>query len=271
MLRYLKAAFLLKLPLPGLGWLPVNVLAMLGFLMLGFGSPGFWLLGLGLEIIYLYAVSTNPRFKRWVDLQGSLKGDQAFAQQWETLVDQLGPFDRDRVYKLQHKCDQVIRAYQDAHASEYMIQSNQDALRQLSWLYLKLLIAKQNLQSLSTSTGITELKSRIQSLQTDLENKTLSEPIRESKSATLEILEKRLQNLNQRDASLQEIDSDLSRIEAQVDLALENATMQGQPQAISTNIDLYSHVLDGQLFGDSAQSIADIDQKLKQASNIIKE
>ena len=243
MLRYWKAAFLLKLPFPGLGWLPVNVVAMLGFLMLGFGSPGFWLLGLGLEIVYLYTISSQPRFRRYVDLQSSLKGDQAFAQQWETLCGQLGPFDRDRVYKLQRKCDQVIRAYQDAHSSEYIIQSNQDALRQLSWLFLKLLIAKQNLQSLGTATGITELKSRIQSLQTDLENKTLTETIRESKSATLEILEKRLQNLNQRDTSLQEIDSDLNRIEAQADLALENATMQGQPQAISTNIDLYSHVL----------------------------
>jgi len=64
--------------------------------------------------------------------------------------------------------------------------------------------------------------------------------------------------------SLQEIESDLNRIDAQVDLALENATMQGQPQAISGNIDLFSSALDENFYGESAKTIANLDQTLRQ-------
>jgi hypothetical protein len=68
--------------------------------------------------------------------------------------------------------------------------------------------------------------------------------LRTSKQATLNILEKRLANLERRGQSLAEIEGDLERIEAQVELARENAAMGSQPETVSANIQLASRMLD---------------------------
>jgi len=74
--------------------------------------------------------------------------------------------------------------------------------------------------------------------------------VRESKRATLNILKKRLNNLHRKAETLEEIDSDLVRIEAQVDLVRENAGMQSKPQTISADIELASNLVSGGLLDD---------------------
>ncbi len=69
-----------------------------------------------------------------------------------------------------------------------------------------------------------------------------------------------MENLQRREQSLAEIDSDLTRIEAEVALAVENATLRGQPQAVSSNIDLVSQSLDPGIYGSSEADVADLDQ-----------
>ena len=64
MFRYLKAAFWAAPQFAGLGRLPLNVLALSGFGILGFGHAGFWLLGLALEGTYLYALVSSARFRQ---------------------------------------------------------------------------------------------------------------------------------------------------------------------------------------------------------------
>ena len=67
-------------------------------------------------------------------------------------------------------------------------------------------------------------------------------------------------NMRRREDALEEIDSDLLRVEAQVDLVLENATIQGKPQTISTDIELASDLVGGALFGDDEGLVADLDR-----------
>jgi len=84
--------------------------------------------------------------------------------------------------------------------------------------------------------------------------------IEESKKATQGILRKRVANLQRREQSLEEIASDLTRLEAQIDLAVENAGMRGKTETISTKIDLVSHLLDDSIYGESGPSIAVLDE-----------
>jgi hypothetical protein len=67
--------------------------------------------------------------------------------------------------------------------------------------------------------------------------------LRASKEARLKLLRDRFDNVGTREASLAEIDSDLARIEAQIDLALEEATLRGRPTALSGHIQLTSELL----------------------------
>ncbi len=58
----------------------------------------------------------------------------------------------------------------------------------------------------------------------------------------------------------------MTRIENQVDLILENATIQGKPQTISTDIQLASDLVGGAAFGDSQVVIADLDEAFGQST-----
>jgi hypothetical protein len=130
----------------------------------------------------------------------------------------------------------------------------------LTWLYLRLLTGQQYLLSPESQTTEHKLRQQTATIERELQSDKLGPSLRESKAATLRIFAKRLDNLQRREQVLQEIDSDLTRIEAQVDLAVENASMSGESEAVSSNITLVSHMLDPALFGDSQGLIADLDR-----------
>src|SRR5262245_18429791 len=91
MLRAIKAAFLLRWPIKGLGYVPVNVVALACLGALGFGNHGFWLAGTGLDTLYLPMLVSNRRFLNWVAAQDKVVEDGSVARKLKTLVDQLAP------------------------------------------------------------------------------------------------------------------------------------------------------------------------------------
>ena len=72
----------------------------------------------------------------------------------------------------------------------------------------------------------------------------MSASLRESKQATLELTQKRIANARRRAGTLAEIGSDLARIEAQVDLALEDAGLEGKPAVVTSNLNLLNQILE---------------------------
>src|SRR5262245_38646216 len=77
---YLKAAFLRKTRVPGLGGLPTNLMVLGVFGVLGLANPGFWLLGAAGEVLYLTLKSSSARFQKLI------QGERLLAAQknWET-------------------------------------------------------------------------------------------------------------------------------------------------------------------------------------------
>ena len=67
MLKYIKKAFFLRMAVPGLGAVPLNILALLVVGVFGLAEPGLWLMGAGLELLYLLTLGTSKRFQRVVD------------------------------------------------------------------------------------------------------------------------------------------------------------------------------------------------------------
>jgi len=257
--KYLKAAFLFGVPVPALGSFPVNALAAVGFAILGFGHPGFWLLGLGLETTVVCGLAFNPRFQRLVNSrQMQLSGGDTSAQR-QALINLLSPEAKARLSKLIDQCNKVLQVYTGTQAYDYVVTTNRDALSNLQWLYLKLLVARHYLETASNSDA-QSLKRNIDSLEQELKDPAVTDALRQSKSATLSIMKQRMNNFQNRTRIMQEIDSDLTRIEAQVDLALDNASMQGKPQTISTEIELASDLVSGTLFGESQNDVAALDR-----------
>jgi hypothetical protein len=277
MLRYIKAAFWARMQLPGLGPLPLNALATLGFAILGFGHPAFWLLGVGLESGYLALVATQPRFQRLVAAQERAREGSHAAVRRQELVAKLLPASRERMARLETTCTRVQEV--EAEDESIVRESNRDALGRLAWIYLKLLLARDRLEAARSQASQAELESRVAALSRDLEAPGTTSELRESQQATLKLLQQRLANLARAAATVKEVDSDLARIEAQVDLALDNARLDrgdDRGDLISGDITLASHLLGGGLdFGEAEPAVAELDRvyaaRRAQAAGVVRE
>lgn len=245
---------------PALGRIPVNALAASAFAILGFGHPGFWLLGLAAEAVIVPSLAFNKRFQNVVDAEQRQVSSGDSQAKRSSLV-QLLPADYKRkLSDLERKCDKVLEVYRNAQADEFIIDTNREALDNLKWVYLKLLIARYHLLTAGTEDTPEVLSKKIDSLQAELSNSQDTAALRQSKAATLDILKRRLANVQKREQSVEEVESDLTRVESQVDLILDNAAMQGKPQTISTDIELASDLVSGGMFGDAESAVADLDR-----------
>ena len=270
MWRYLKAAFLVGMDVPALGRVPVNVLAAAGFLILGFGHPGFWFLGLAAEAAIVPALAFNKRFQKVVDAEDrQISSDDSEAKR-ESLIQTLPADYKKRLADLQRKCGKVLEVYRNAQAEDFLIDTNREALENLKWVYLKLLIARYHLLTAGTDDTPDSLIKKINSLQEELGDTSETPALRQSKAATLDILKRRLANIERREQSLEEVESDLTRVESQVDLILDNAAMQGKPQTISTDLELASDLVSGGMFGDAESAVADLDRDFGKGRTVVK-
>jgi hypothetical protein len=259
--RYLKSAFLVRVDVPALGHLPVNVLLAAAFLILGIAQPAFWLAGLAVEVALVFSLAFNSRFQNYVhaqELKASREGDD---QKRNALFQTLPPESHQRIGQLAAKCARVLDVYRSQQAEDYIIDSNRDALNRLQWTYLKLLVARFHLTSANHTESEQSLQRRISELERELQQTSQPDSLRESKSTTQAIFKKRLQNLQRSGQTLEEVDSDCTRIEAQVDLLLENASIQGKPQTIASDIELASDLLGLGVFGDDEQAVTHLDRK----------
>ena len=260
MWRYLKAAFLVGVDVPALGRVPVNALAAVGFLILGFGHPGFWFIGLAAEAALVPTLAFNKRFQNVVDAEDRQLSDGDSQNKRTSLIQTLPSDYKKRLSDLERKCDKVLEVYRNAQADLFVIDTNRGALDNLKWVYLKLLIARYHLLTAGTDDTPQSLVKKIKTLQDELQDSDESAALRQSKTATLDILKRRLANIQRREQSLEEVESDLTRVESQVDLILDNAAMQGKPQTISTDLELASDLVSGGMFGEAESAVADLDR-----------
>ncbi len=243
MFRYLHAAFWVRERLPFLGPLPVNVLAMAAFLTLGFGHPAFWLLGLLGETAYLWAMTSSERFRKIVDaLEWQTENENGNERQ-KALVEKLNEEHRHRREQLHEQLTEVRQAYEEFAGEDVTAQGNLSSLRELDAAYAKLLLARQHLMESNQRTKNSAIENDVRELEEELTNEGLSSTARSSKEATLELLQKRLEAARQRVETLVEIESDLERIEAQFNLAVDSAAMRSKPEDLHVDVDLTSRLI----------------------------
>ena len=238
MFRYLRAAFTARPRVPGLGGVPFNLLGLAGFGILGAANPAFWALGLGFEAAYLFGLASNRRFREVVDARSAPPPPPSRepGAGWEQLVAELGGGERARLMALNAKLQRILGLYERFHADDLTSGQNRESLLALLGHYARLLLARENLERHWTDDDDAGLRAEAAALEADLRDQGLTSELRASKTRTLEIVQARLENQKRRAQMGEEIDSELRRIEAQFDLALENAAMSSTPQAISSDL-----------------------------------
>ena len=246
MWRYLKEAFWARVNLPAAGPLPVNALAVLGVGILGCAEHALWLLGVGLETAYLYLLATNPRFQKVITARDHWQAQQSSERSRRDLLAQLSPESRARLERLEDKIRRAVALSRGETNAGLLGDSNLDAMEKLAALHLRLLGVEHDLQAVQQQTDEAGLARQAAILEQELQagGGPLSTALRESKQATLALTQKRLANAKRRAESIAEVGSDLARIEAQVELALEDASLGGKPTIVASNLNLLNRILE---------------------------
>ena len=264
MWRYLKAAFLVGVDVPGLGRLPVNALGAAAVGILGFVEPSLWLAGLGVEVALVTSLAFHPRFQKVVDARADSRLLEDSHAKRDALVAALPDDLRTRLRALEATSARILSIYQTLGVEPALLAGTESSLDKLQWIYLKLLIARTHLTRELGTEPEGRLQARIRNIRFTMQQSppAQSEPpgaLQRSQEATLTILERRLENLRNRDRILSENASDLSRIEAQVDLMRENAAIEGKPASVETEIELASDLASPDLYGSQSSLVRDLD------------
>lgn len=240
---YVKAAFNAR---PIGMFVPPNWIGLAAFALLGLANPGFWVLGAGLEIAYLTALSTNPRFQRTVAASRSSERQRDSQAQLDGLVARLTGEHRQRYRALQERCRTIVDAQHHGAAIVPGLEAQQDGLGRLLFMYLRLLLARQAMARVLAEEGRGQaLQERVEELRRQIADARVGDDLRRSLSGQVELLEQRLAGRREARQKLAYIDAELRRIEEQVELIREQAVLTTDPAVLSARIDAIAATLGG--------------------------
>ena len=242
---YLSEAFNAGLDIKGMGEIPVNKLFILGTFILGFSNPGFWFAGAALEIIYLYYLSTNPRFQKYVQSKQFEQVQQTRNEKLQQIVSSLEPPLQSRLSKLNSNIAEInkLMDWNLDETSSFLNKSKQDTLNHLPTIFLKLLKTKQLIQESLARTKSSQIHDEINRLEQQLKAEHLSPALENSLKSNILIQQKRLQNLENAHENEMLVEMELQRIESQLSLAREEIALDSSPEGLSANIDRINSTL----------------------------
>lgn len=237
---FVRAAFHRRPSMRGLGEAPWNKIALVALAILGIGNPGFWLLGLGGELLYLYLVATSPRFQTLVRAE-KLQAERAAAEaRVGGRLTELSEEGQHRFQVLHSKCVEVqsITETMQAGASAPLDEARWRGLDELLWLFLRLQVSLETLIRQLGRSDRRSLETEVATLAQELAAAPEApERLKKSKTSLLELKKKRLENLDRAAEAQQILEAELQRIEQQVELLREEAAISRSPEALSAKID----------------------------------
>ncbi|MBI3262878.1 MAG: hypothetical protein HYZ58_06980 [Acidobacteria bacterium] len=244
---YLRAAFNAR-PIGML--VPPNWIGLAAFGLLGMTNPGFWAIGLGLELAYLTTLATNPRFQRSVGASKLSDTHQQWQRQIDALMSRLDETDRRRYRAFESRCQSILNLQIQGSAVPTGLEAQADSLGRLRWIYLRLLVTRQIVRQVlgegaPPREAGNELTGRIGQVERQLEAPDLTADLRRSLSSQLDILRQRLDKRSEAGQKLTFLDAEITRIQEQVELIREQAALSADPEALSRRIDEIATTLAG--------------------------
>lgn len=226
--RYLWSAFNarpLGMPLPP-NWLALAAVGLLG----AFISPGFWVLGAGLELAYLGLLASSQRFRKAVDA-GEVRLDPAELR-YESTLAQLGDSQRQRQQRIEGRAREVLQLL----SRSPLMASHADSLEQLVWLNLRLLVAGQALSVVVDTAAQDSAELQQQEAQIDqrLAASDLGDELRRSLEQQKQVIDARQAAHAEGLRRKEHVDAELARIDQQIALIREQTLLATDEEQIGT-------------------------------------
>ncbi len=237
---YVKRAFLVRPHIKGLGEVPVNLLAVGGIVVLGLANPAVWLLGASAEVAYLALVSSDERFQKWVRAMesASRSGDQNARR--EAMLSGLGDKRQARYRELERRCEEMLLTARKSGSSVGLEQPLTESLNRMVWVFLRLLVSSQILETHLRQNSREVLDKEIAGYERQYEEAQQDpgkERIARSLGSTLEMARKQRENLEKAYENAQFIQAELLRIEQQVKLMIQEATLSSNVASLTGRVD----------------------------------
>lgn len=243
--EYLSEAFNLRYPIPGMGALPLNKMGVAGSFALGLLNPGFWFLGAGLEVCYLWMLSTDRRFQNYIQSRRMNLIEQDKAVRVNEMVRTLDKASVTRLEALNANLAQINRLmdFNSDGAMQFVRETKQKTLGQLPVMFLKLLFTQRLIRESLAHTDADKLKREVRDLEKQLKVPEISEALQKSVRGNIEINQKRLENIGRAQENNKLVEMELNRIENQVQLIREEIALDRSPEALSAGIDRINSTL----------------------------
>ena len=228
---YLWAAFTARpfgMPIPP-NWFGLATFAMLGAVL----SPGFFIVGAGLEIAYLAWLSTNQRFRNTVD--AAARATQPDEQRYRALVDPLDQSARSRQTALEARASEIVASLDKSP----VMAAHNDSVEQLVWLHLRLLSARQAIERVvaTAKTESARLADQETSIDARLAANDVDPDLRRSLEQQKAVIDARQAAHIEAARRKERIDAELARIDQQVSLIREQTLLSIDESRIGSSLD----------------------------------
>lgn len=221
-------------------------LAVVGFL--GLTNPGFWLLGAGAELTYLLGLATNRRFQQAMDRQGMAGSEQEWKRRQDALIARLTDTDQARYVAFVSRCRQILDQLTLYDSSGSAAEVQGENLGKLTWVYLKLLLARRAMSKVLKEPALgetSEIEARLEAVRRRLADPQLGEDLRRSLTQQAEILSQRVTQRSEGREKLDFLEAEIHRIHEQVELLREQAALSADAEGLSTRLDEITGTLGG--------------------------
>lgn len=226
---------------------PPNWVGLAAFGLLGLTNPGFWVLGAGLELGYLLTLATSKRFQRTVSSRPLSQARAEWNARIGKLTGRLDFTDKSRYDALAERCRSILDLQTHGGAEmPHGIEAQADSLGRLSWMFLRLLVARRTIQTVLEGGDEGEgLEKRLKALERQAADADAAADLRRSLAGQVEILQQRIAQRVEARRKLAYVDAELTRIEQQVELIREQAALSTDPEVLSRRIDEIAATLGG--------------------------
>ena len=229
---YLAAAFNAKplgMPIPP-NWFGLASFGLLGALI----NPGLWLIGAGLEGLYLWWLSKNERFRATVD---AASGFTDSTSRYENLLARLDSSAQSSQYEIEREAAEIVQLLlrSDAHGSQV------GDVRQMAWLHLKLLAARAAFAEVVEAAGRERKKLDEQERRSRARLAAqVDDELRRSLEQQIEVISSRRAAHADAERRMELVDAELGRLRQQISLVREQALLITQEGNMAMSLDAVS-------------------------------
>lgn len=232
-----------------------NLISLAGFGAAGvLFNPGFLLLAGAMEIVYLWMVSTNPRFHRVILSEKNSVSQRIGEDKKLKLISALPSRDRERFNALAAIRNNVFSAWQSRDpVTQSILQPSVEKLDYLLEAFLRTQVTLNAMLEHLLASEKHKIQKQAQELKGEIAGK-LPEKLRSLKSQNLDLLNQRLTRLDKLEEDMDVVRTQLDTIESAVKFIADQSVALSDPQEITSQID--RTVME---VGETEKSIQDVE------------